>query len=96
MIPPFRVLPSPDAAAVQTDVREFVEGLGDIVGGKLLLHKTIGTAETTVPHYMNAIPTGWLAFSPEASATIWQSRAADSRNLYLIASSSVVTGVWVF
>jgi hypothetical protein len=55
---------------------------------------TVETTETPIAHGLSEVPTyvGWFQ---RANATVWRSKAPDSRFIYLIASVSVVCDIEV-
>ncbi len=83
-------------ADVQEEIRHTVDSLGIDVRTKLLTGKTVNAAETPIPHGLGVVPNGWQAYSPQADARIWQTKAPDATYLYLRASAIVVTGLRVF
>jgi hypothetical protein len=83
--------------AVQKELtRVFRDELGETAVERLVPRQTIGTTSTKVVHGMPSIPTGWLAYSLEGDARVWQAAAADGKFLYLIASATVTCGIRVF
>lgn len=52
------------------------------------LTATIGTTQTAVAHGLGYVPTS-VGITPAASATVWQSQAADTTSVYLTAIASV-------
>jgi len=94
--------PAGDAgqARFNLDVRTALAGLlaHPFAGGRHLPGIAVGTAETAVPHYLGRVPVGWFAtgVTPTEVDPVYQSRAADDVNLYLICSRPVTAGIFVF
>lgn len=71
--------------------------IGPIATGRALDSVSVGTAATSVKHYLGRVPQYWVELSPQnGAALVKESAAPDSTYLYLIASSAVTATLWVW
>lgn len=90
---------APDAGSKSGDERHIRRLFGQFsaADASILTGRTaIATTETRVAHGLGAVPTGWEVVSPDALATVCQTKAPDSSYLYLKASVAVNARIRVF
>lgn len=80
--------PQTSLQGLQRDVYEYTQRVKDYLRqahlfSKILSGVTVGRAETTIPHELGVVPVGWRVLSPESPCSVYQTRAPDTKNLYL-------------
>ena len=83
-------------APIQHELTRMVGLLSALCEAKILRNVSIGTSATKIAHGLGSIPFGVLTCIPSLNATIWYTTAADSRYLYLAASSACTVTLVVF
>jgi hypothetical protein len=94
--PEYRPPRGTDAKAIENQLREILGQFGIADASVIAGPVSVGTAETRIPHGFGSIPSGWELISPQALATVCQTKAPDATYLYLKASTAVTTSVRVF
>lgn len=84
----FRNRPDSDVGLLQRDVVEYTTRLREYLRRRLLDDVVIGATETKVAHGQPSTPRGWRVFNQGGAGIVYQTRAADSRFLYLAALAS--------
>jgi hypothetical protein len=82
----FRNRPDTSLEGMQRDVYEYTQRIKEVIGGlatRLLTTKTIGTTETRIEHGLSSVPVAWKVANQRGVGSVYQTRAADSRYLYL-------------
>lgn len=82
--------------AVENQLRTILGQFGDADVSTLIGPFAIATSETRIPHGRDGTPLGWSVVSPDALATVCQTKASDSTYIYLKASVAVNAKVRVF
>lgn len=68
---------------------------GPFITGSVLSGVTVGTSQTQIAHKLGYTPSNIFLGCPSASSTIFQSKSADSKFIYLTASTACQLSVWV-
>lgn len=80
--------PATTLAGLQRDVYEYTQRVKDYLNqahlfSKILEGVTVRTTETVIPHNLGVVPIGWRVLSPSSPNSVYQTRAPDTKNLYL-------------
>lgn len=95
----FENRPNTTLPGLQRNVYEYTQRVKDFLRqahlfSKILSRVTIASSETAVEHGLGYVPVGWRVLSPEAPCTIYQTRAPDTKFLYLANGQSQAGEDW--
>jgi hypothetical protein len=96
MRPVFNKQNDASPSAIQDEVLRFTQQLGDVSTAKILRRIAIGTTETMVAHGLGGKPLTWLAGGPSLGMLLSETKPADEKFLYLIATVAVTVDLVVF